>query len=256
MAISDVNNRSFHNAEVLARGARIGVAGASVSPTRIWLRNWAIAHDDANSWRITASEAGMALDVRVMASKALVLQGREGYSRKGAASHAASYYYALTRLEGSGQIRLGDARFNGSVRLWLDREWSSSALSANQVGWDWVGLQLDDGRDLMLYRLRNSDGSVDPFSAGALIDADGQRTGLDLDDFEMKPEQLQTLGSGRRYPLQWHLRVPGHGLDLTVAATFPEQEHTGMVAYWEGLVEVRDGSGNLAGHGYLEMTGY
>ena len=256
MAISDVRKQAFHNAEVFARGARAGAAGATVAPVRIWLHNWAITSDDEQIWRLAARHRDMALAVRVQAQKPVVLQGHDGFSRKSAGPHAASYYYALTRLRGDGQLQLGEERFDGNVQLWLDREWSSSALSANQVGWDWLGLQLDDGRDLMLYRLRNADGSVDRFSAGALVAADGARTGLAVDDFELLPEPPHTLDSGRRYPLRWRVRVPGQDLNLTVTATFPEQEHTGAVAYWEGLVEVLDASGKAAGHGYLEMTGY
>ncbi len=256
LAISDVAARTFHSAEVFARGARVGVAGASVTPTKIWLKNWTFTHDDERRWRLRAAHDDMRVDIDLSARKPLVLQGDEGLSRKSAAPGAASYYYAYTRLEGSGRIQLGAQRFAGSMRMWLDREWSSSALAPDQVGWDWFGLHLRDGRDLMLYRLRKADGTVDPFSAGAVVEADGRRTALGARDFALVPAMPERLGSGRRYPLRWRVRVPAHALDLTVSAAFAEQEHTGAVAYWEGLVDVTNDNGEVAGHGYLEMTGY
>ena len=140
--------------------------------------------------------------------------------------------------------------------MWLDREWSSASLADNQVGWDWFGVHLDDGRDLMVYRLRRRDGSVEPFSAGAVVAADGQRTALIVEDFEMEPVRRATMASGRTYPVAWRVRIPRAGLDLRIESVFDEQEHTGTVAYWEGLVDVMDDTGRKLGQGYLEMTGY
>lgn len=256
LAISDVAARAFHSAEVFARGGRLRAAGASVTPTKIWLKNWSFTHDDERGWRLQAAHEDMRVDINLSARKALVLQGDEGLSRKSAAAGAASYYYAYTRLEGAGRIELGGEKFAGPIRMWLDREWSSSALAPYQVGWDWFGLHLADGRDLMLYRLRKADGTVDPFSAGALVDVNGRRTALRVQDFELVPAAPERLASGRGYPLRWRVRVPAQALDLTVTAAFAEQEHTGTVAYWEGLVGVTDNRGEVAGHGYLEMTAY
>jgi predicted secreted hydrolase len=136
---------------------------------------------------------------------------------------------------------------------WLDREWSTSALGPGQVGWDWFALHLDDGRDLMLYQLRQADGTKDPLSEGSLVAPDGAKTRLDAGEFELEPVETWESPSGGAYPTRWRVRVPGAGLDLEVAATFDAQELDATIRYWEGAVDV---SGSGSGVGFLEMTGY
>jgi len=120
-------------------------------------------------------------------------------------------------------------------------------------GWDWFGLQLDDGRDLMLYRLRRDDGRVDPFSAGSVVATDGSVTALAAGDFSIEVLDRWRTSDGIDYPSRWRLRVPGHGLDLKVAPLVADQELRLAVRYWEGAVDV---SGSVRGRGYAELTGY
>ena len=136
---------------------------------------------------------------------------------------------------------------------WLDREWSTSALGDGQVGWDWFALHLSDGRDLMLYQLRQADGSKDPLSEGSLVGADGAKTRLGAADFSLTPLDTWASPRGGDYPVRWRVRVPAEGLDLVVAAPLRDQELDATVRYWEGTVDV---SGSASGTGFLEMTGY
>ena len=183
----------------------------------------------------------------------MVLQGEQGLSRKGASPGNASYYYSFTRLPTHGEIRVGEARYSVQGSSWFDREWSSSALAADQAGWDWFALQLDDGRDLMFYRMRGRDGEAQRFSKGVLVEADGSSYPLTLEDVQAKPTRTWQSADGVTYPVAWRLQIPRHGLDLNVQAVFDAQEMRHRVRYWEGAVRV---SGSQRGVGYLELSGY
>ena len=182
-----------------------------------------------------------------------VLQGERGLSRKSAAPGNASYYYSHTRLPTTGVLRIGDRSLRVSGDSWFDREWSSSALAADQAGWDWFALQLDDGRDLMFYQMRGTDGLPQAFSKGVLVWRDGSVEPLAHDDVELRPVRTWQSDSGGHYPVQWTLDVPRHGLQLVVQAAFDDQEMQHTVRYWEGAVVV---TGSQSGRGYLELSGY
>lgn len=191
--------------------------------------------------------------------KPMVLQGDRGLSQKSAESGNASYYYSYTRLPTQGAIKLSEQTFAVHGASWLDREWSTSALGPDQTGWDWFALQLDDGRDLMFYRLRRKDGGADSFSNGALITANGQMQSLREDEVDLQPlGEWRSPQTGDRYPAGWRLRVAPEKLDLTVTPKVADQEMRLTVRYWEGAVAVtgRAGQQRITGQGYLEMTRY
>lgn len=257
--LTDVDGGELHGEERFARGA-LGLAGATTAPFRAWLEDWEFAGgpdaaDPLVGMRVRASTAagdGVALTLRP--TKARVLQGDAGLSQKSSAAGNASYYYSYTRLATEGTVRVGGAEYTVRGASWFDREWSTSALAPDQVGWDWFALQLDDGRDLMFYRLRRTDGSVDPVSAGVLVDRAGGRTTLSAAAVNCEVlRRWESPVTAARYPVAWRLRVPDFDLDLRVAAVFDDQEHDFLVRYWEGAVDV---AGSHAGRGYLEMTGY
>jgi predicted secreted hydrolase len=141
---------------------------------------------------------------------------------------------------------------------WLDREWSSSALAADQQGWDWFALQLDDGSNLMFYNLRKADGSQDDYSAGTWMDIDGRTLHLDRDDVHLSVTDYWDSPAGGRYPAGWQLHVPGEELRLTVTPVVADQELFTTVRYWEGAVDVTAERSGVAvgGRGYVELTGY
>src|SRR5690606_15232657 len=183
--VTEIDRGRFHAVERFGRGAA-GIAGAEGPPgLRVWLDDWSFTGPDAPGeapFRLRASEGGVAVDLELRPAKEPVLQGERGLSRKGPEPGNASYYYSLTRLETRGTVT-GDGEPAEVTGLsWLDREWSTSALSGDQVGWDWFALQVDDGWELMLYRLRHADGSADPLSEGVLVDPEGRAHRLRWDE--------------------------------------------------------------------------
>lgn len=255
-AISDIEGQAHHSSERFSRAA-LGLAGAETEPLRVWLGSWSLQGDPATGvfpLQLQADTEDFALQLSLQAgSKPRVLQGDQGWSRKGAAPGNASYYYSHTRLPTAGRIRLGTQWHELSGNSWFDREWSSSALGEDQAGWDWFALQLEDGRDLMFYRMRGRDGRAQSFSQGVLVAADGAITRLTLENTQVLPTDYWTSPDGIRYPLAWRLAVPEQNIDLRVRTALPDQEMRHSVRYWEGAVEV---SGSHDGVGYLELSGY
>ena len=254
-AVTDVGGRRFGAWSRTERLA-LGLAGAQPEPFRVWVDDWEAQGEGATGLpvRLRASEGDTAIDLTLEGGKPVVLQGERGLSRKGAEPGNASYYYSLTRMPARGSVTVGGRRFEVTGLAWMDREWSTSALGAELAGWDWVALQLDDGRELMFYRLRRKDGGADRFSAGAIVDSAGGARALSLDDVTLEPVDAWTSPrSGARYPARWRLSIAGLGLDLQIAPVLADQELDVGTRYWEGAVVV---AGTVAGRGYVEMVGY
>lgn len=255
-AISDLGAARHLGFERYSRAA-LGLAGSTTTPLAIWLEDWRIeAGDGANPrWHLQAAAKDVTLQLTLEPVRAIVLQGDDGLSRKSAEPGNASYYYSVPRLTTQGTLTLDGQRFAVSGQSWLDREWSTSALGSGQSGWDWFALQFDDGRELMYYRLRRSDGGSDPLSAGTLSSAAGILRHLHSTDLTLEARgEWRSPYSGLRYPAGWHLAVPAAGIDVQVVPKLAEQEMRLSVHYWEGAVSVTDAQGRRLGEGYLEMT--
>ncbi len=208
--------------------------------------------------------ADIAVHLNLSPTKPLVVFGRNGVSQKGAEPEASSHYLTYSRLSASGVIT-GDGnvrRVNGEA--WMDHEFSSSQLGAGQVGWDWLSLQLFDGREMMAYRMRRSNGSTDPFSTVAWIDINGIVRQMGPSDFRwMVREWWRSPATGTQYPSAVELvakdPVTGRWETFRVQPVVADQELAGKiggVAYWEGACGVRDESGQEIGRAYMELTGY
>ena len=245
LTLTDAQGRRFFARERSARGA-MGLAGAQAEPFRVWCDGWSVDGD-----RLRADAGDFAFDLALRPGKPVVLQGDRGYSRKGADPANASLYYSRTRMPTAGTIRLGGESLTVDGASWMDREWSTSALEPGVVGWDWFALQLDDGRDLMFYRLRTADGAMTPFSGGTLIASDGTSERLAPADVHIETTATWTSPRGVRYPSAWSLRV--RDIDLVIAPRIADQELDLSVRYWEGAVTVR---GSQSGVGYVELAGY
>lgn len=265
-AVTDVDGKRFHHAERMARAAAGlgGVLGPDAQqPFAVFAADWsargARTGDGFLPTTLHAADAGFAFELEVQPGKPLVLQGDRGLSQKSAAPGNASIYYSMTRLPLAGVITVDGERHQVRGTGWLDREWSTSALGDEQVGWDWFSLQLDDGSEVMWYALRRADGTSDPWSRGALVLADGTLQRLDPAQVTAEPAGRWTAADGRaEYPARWRLRGKGPDFDLEVVPRLADQELRTLVRYWEGAVEVRgtrDGRA-VRGVGYLEMTGY
>ena len=263
-AVTDKENRKFHVAQRAARGA-IGLAGAQSMPFRVWIEDWSIAGDknalsgeSPEHWQLDVEGGKMGLQLDLLAEKPIVLNGEDGLSQKSDEIGNASYYYSISRLRSTGTLQVGDEQFRVTGTSWLDREWSSSALADDQLGWDWFALQLSDGSDLMFYNLRKSDGSQDRHSAGTWVGEGGQARHLDRDEVIIRETGTWESPRGGIYPGRWELRVPSLDLNLTITPVIPDQELVTTVRYWEGAVDVTGSRGGrgISGRGYIELTGY
>ncbi len=258
-AYTDVQGKRFRYFQRFERAA-IGLAGAKAKPFRVWVDNWGVEtlHGDKPPWRLHASADGANLELDLTPLSAPILQGDRGLSRKSAAAGNASYYYSLPRLATRGTFTLNGQTFSVDGLSWMDREWSTSALATNEVGWDWFGLQLSDGSDLMFYRLRHNDGSIDPFSQGSLVDAQGHIERLSAKDVRVTVLSHWRSPHGGIYPAGWRLVIARLHLALTVTPVLSDQELDVAVRYWEGAVNVRGRRGDapISGTGYVELTGY
>jgi predicted secreted hydrolase len=258
VALTDVSANSHWHDQRLARGA-VGLAGQTDQPFRVWLENWQILGKTKGDfpWTIELQTKQFGLQLQLSPHKPIVLQGDNGLSQKSSEPGNASYYYSLTRLHTQGEIYIGNQRRSVSGWSWLDREWSTSALGADQAGWDWFSLQLKDQHELMFYRLRKQNGETDSHSAGKWIMPNGKSQSLAANDVVMQPLRYWTSPSGRRYPISWQLEIPGLQQQLVVDALVDNQEMATGIYYWEGAVKVSSAATNkILGYGYLEMTGY
>jgi predicted secreted hydrolase len=257
-ALTDVAANSYHAFELLSRGA-VGLAGAQSAPYSVWLDDFQVSQVSTNTYQLQAQQDGLALDLNLQDLKGFILQGDQGYSRKGPDLGQASYYYSQTRLQTQGKITSDGQQYTVSGLSWMDHEFSTSALAKNQVGWDWFALQLDDQSELMVYQVRQADGSIDPFSSGSHITPDSHVHPLALQDFHIHVENYWTSPQTKaRYPSRWTIQVPGENLSLTIEPFLPDQELHVSYAYWEGAVKF-NGTHNgkpVSGSGYVELTGY
>ncbi len=266
LAVSDVNRRRHRFWQRVHRKGP-GWAGAERAASRVWNGDWELSIESDPSGCTTrhilkAQADDFRLDLELLSVKELVLHGEQGLSRKGSSPGNASYYYSFTRLETKGQLELDGKRLPVRGESWMDHEFSSSFLEESQEGWDWFSIQLADGTELMLYQIRQRNGQRDPAPSGTMVYADGRHETLSNDQFRLEPGHVwKSPGTGGRYPMQWKVELPQHGLSLNVHAVFEAQEMqtqatTGM-AYWEGAVDVHGfwQGRSVKGYGYLEMTG-
>jgi predicted secreted hydrolase len=257
-ALTDVAGARYRAVERFARGAT-ELAGAQAAPYQVWLEDWRVEEVEPGVTRMRAAQEGLSLDLVLGDRKGPILQGDGGFSPKGLQTGNASYYYSLTRLETSGTVQVGEARYPVSGLSWMDHEWSTSGLPSDQVGWDWFSIQLDDGSELMVFQLRKEDGTIDPFSSGTFIAPDGSTRHLDRGDFQIRVEDTwRSPHTGATYPARWTITVPAVDLMLKIRPHLADQELNVSYAYWEGAVGVEgERAGRpVRGSGYIEMTGY
>lgn len=260
--VTDENGNRFRFTEKVSRPA-LGMAGAATDRYRTWIHDWsAELLPDNRTHRLRATGPGYAIALDLTPEKPPVPHGFNGVSQKAAGAGRASHYYSLTRLATKGTLTVDGADLPVTGLSWMDHEFGSNQLTPEQAGWDWFSLQLDDGRELMLYLMRLKSGGADPVSSGTLVQRDGTRQHLALRDFQVQATgSWQSPATGGRYPAGWTVRLPAEGLELTVTPTVADQELAPAlipVRYWEGSVRVQgqERGRPLRGVGYVELTGY
>lgn len=260
LALTDVSGKRFYAVERHSRPA-LGLAGAQAQPFHVWLEDWQIsAVFDSTPFpiRLKATHGDIAIDLELEQGKSPVLQGDRGLSQKSAEPGNASYYYSLTRMPTRGNVRVSAEEHPVSGDSWMDREWSTSALGKDQIGWDWFALQLSDGRELMYYQLRRHDGGIGDLSAGTLVRPDGTTERLAKNDVRIEVLDRWRNAEGADYPARWRLELPERGLSLEIVPLLADQELKLSARYWEGAVSIsgQQNGAPLAGQGYVELVGY
>jgi predicted secreted hydrolase len=241
-------------AEKFARGG-VGQAGVTLAPFRAWIDDWQMkgtkaAHDADLLSRLSLSGAGdgFGFSIGLKTEKPLILQGDHGYSVKSDEGQT-SYYYSQPFFDVDGAVTIGGSKINVTGKAWLDREWSSQPLSANQIGWDWFLLHLDSGEKVMAFRLRDGQAG---FMSGTWISPDGRPEPLAAGSIRLDPIR-QALVQGRQVPVAWRVRVAEKDLDVLTEPLNDQSWMSTSTPYWEGPITVK---GSRSGRGYLEMTGY
>jgi len=263
LAVSDIRGGRYRFTERLSRGGP-GLAGARADRYAVWNGNWSGGLDAQGRHVLKASDRGLGVNLVLDPGDPPAVNGLNGISQKGERAGNASHYYSLMRMPTRGTVTVDGIGAAVSGESWMDHEFGTSMLEPSQQGWDWFSIQLDDGSELMLYRLRRADGTVDPRSSGTLAKADGSRMHLSAADFTLTPgtRVFASRASGARYPVAWSVRVASAGIDFDVTTPLDDQElRTGAssgVSYWEGAIDVRGRAATrqVSGRGYLEMTGY
>jgi predicted secreted hydrolase len=262
LALSDLDGGKFLHAE-RANRAGPGIAGVSEVERRVWNGNWQVA------WRgdeqvLQAIDDRFALHLTLRSAKPPVIHGENGVSQKAEGAGHASHYISFTRLNTEGAIDVGGTKFQVAGTAWMDHEFFTHQLEAEQVGWDWMSIQLQDNTELMLFYIRRKDGAIDPYSAGTFVDARGESMHLRKDEFTLEPAESAWTSptTGAKYPVRWKISVPKLGIALETSTSLPSQELASSAgfapAYWEGAIALagRKGGAAIGGVGYLEMTGY
>jgi predicted secreted hydrolase len=256
-ALTDVSGRKLWHDQRIAREG-FGIALAAEGDTHVRLHDWSLERRPAGAYVATIPAGEFALELQCATTQPVLLQGQGGLSRKGPRPEEASYYYSQPQLAVSGALTLQGQRFAVAGKAWLDHEWSEELLDREAVGWDWIGMNLDDGSALTAFRLRKQDGGA-LWDGGSFRAAQGNSHSFSRGETVFSPQRRWTSPlSGAVYPVEWRVRTPA-GL-YAVKAMVDNQEldsraSTGSI-YWEGLSDLLDSNGNQVGRGYLEMTGY
>lgn len=260
LTLTDVENVRFYADERFSRAGN-DLAGASNKKYQVWLYDWSARTEGESDFplRLQAKSDDFAIDLQLKSQKSYVLQGDQGLSQKSPEPGNASYYYSYPRLATEGAISVDGKQFSVSGASWMDREWSTSALSAEQSGWDWFALQLSDNSELMFYQLKRKDGQSDSNSSGSFVPADNTKISLKENDVTIKTlDSWKSPHSKITYPSRWRLAVPAQNLEVEVVPLINDQELNVSYRYWEGAVSV-NGTKNgkpISGQGYVELVGY
>ena len=267
-ALTEVASGRLLHAERLARWNglpqdRDAAAIASVEDTHVQIGRWHLRRQgppDASvyegAWHDDDAGFGMALKLRT--TQALLLQGEAGYSRKSPRPGHASGYYSQPQMRVDGQLRLRGRTLSVQGTAWLDHEWSSALLDPEAVGWDWMGLNLDDGGALTVFRLRRADGTA-LWAGGSWRPAGQAVRNFAPHEVQMQPgRSWRSPATDAVYPVEWTIQTPAGRHQLRALADAQEldnRQRTGTV-YWEGISSLHGVDGRRLGMGYLEMTGY
>lgn len=259
-ALTDVAGKTFRHFQRSSRGT-FGEAGFGVPSPRdgkmAWMEGWELGQVAPGRFHLKASETGRAVDLTLLQEKDPLIHGSMGISAKSAKPGHASHYYSMTRLKASGTVTINGKTHAVNGLVWFDHEWASNSLDPDEAGWDWSGLHLSNGDDLMLFRIRDMKGKT-VFLSGTLRDAKGLVS--EVKDLVMIPKGIwKSPHTAGLYPAGFEIAIPSRPLSLHLTPKLADQELLLVpFAYWEGAVKGEGMSGReqVTAEGYLELTGY
>jgi predicted secreted hydrolase len=262
LALSDLDGGEFFYSERVNR-AGPGIAGVSESQERIWNGNWEVVWK-GEEIQLHAADERLSLSLSLYPEKPPVIHGENGISQKAEGAGHASHYMSFTRLKTRGTMSRKGETYQFSGTSWMDHEFFTHQLTADQAGWDWFSLQLNDDTEIMLFRIRRKDGAMDPFSAGTFVDAHGKSLFLRAADFSLTPlgDSWKSPVTLATYPTRWKIVIPKLDISVEAQISLKSQElaspSKSSPSYWEGAISFAGSKGraDLRGVGYLEMTGY
>lgn len=254
-ALADPAKGHLDHAQRLAREG-FGLAEAATNDTNVSIDDWHLVRQRDGRFVTHFGGADFTLDLTLTPTQAALLQGDRGYSRKGPGEGEASAYFSMPHLSVEGRLTRGAETEAVKGTAWLDREWSSSLLNPRSVGWDWAGLNMDDGSAVTVFRVRDADGHP-VWAGGSLRSADGSLSILRPEDVAFETRRVwRSPRSGAAYPVETAIRIvtPAGTKRYLVQPLMDDQEldttSSGGPLYWEGAVRVP------GGRGYLELVGY
>jgi len=264
-AVTDLEQRRLRHDQRIARSG-FGIAEARLDDTGVTLRDWTMTRapmpGDAGrsrySAQVASESAGFAFTLTFDTTQAVLLQGDGGISKKGPGTDDLSRYYSEPQLAVNGTLTLDGRPLPVQGRAWLDHEWSDAFIPAQAVGWDWVGMNLDDGSALTAFRLRRADGSS-VYAGGSHRRPGEASRSFGPEDVTFKPGRVwESAATRARYPVQWRVATPAGNFDVSALLDNQELDSRGSTGsvYWEGISDLLDAQGRRVGRGYLEMTGY
>ncbi len=246
-AVSDVRAKRHYDAERISR-AHPQLAGVVEEPFHAHVDGWSLFSSEETFFplRVAVKSRDFIIDLTLEETKPIVLHGDEGYSRK--SPENASHYYSIPRMKTQGAVRIGSKTHAVSGLSWMDREWSSSMLSRQYEGWYWFAISFEDGRDLVLFSLRDKLPESDENRVAMWVDVDGEPRTVDRNQWSIEP-----VRNWKQWPVEWLLSIEGD--QLAISAAFDNQEMNTSIPYWEGVVHATS-EGTRRGSGYMELTGY
>ncbi len=255
VALSDPNEGKLVHAQRTAR-AGLGIAEAKKNLAQVWIQDWSL-QQQGNRYiaKIVAPQFEFKFQFDVTVPP--MLNGKQGYSQKSPNPLAASYYYSIPHLKVSGTLSQRGKKQAIKGTAWLDHEWSSEYMDRRAAGWDWAGINFDDGGALMAFRMRDYSGKI-LWAGGTYRDTKGATFAFGPEDIIFTPiKHWRSPRTNANYPVAWRIRVGQHEFELTALLEDQELDSAGAAraVYWEGAVRALQ-NGKAIGRGYLELTGY
>jgi predicted secreted hydrolase len=256
LSVSDPKRGKLLHHEKSARPG-FGLADATEGSLDVYIDDWRLRRE-GDVYHAAGAADGLKLDLRLQPQSPPLLQGDQGFSQKGPQPNLASYYYSLPQLAVTGRVTLDGREQTVRGRAWLDHEWLGAIVDQRARGWDWVGLNLDDGGAAMMFQMRD-DQAGELWAAATWRPGGGEAIKYKPQDVTWKSLRYwRSPRTGIRYPVELQVTVGERVVTLRPLMDDQENDARGSTGtiYWEGAVRAFDEQNRQVGRGYLELTGY